>query len=996
MAPRVVHSFVSTVADEQDPGLVGPDEWNADHTITGAAADTTEVIAGAGLTGGGTLAADRTLVVGAGTGITVNADDVALDVAHARNVDHTAVTLTAGAGLTGGGDISASWSFAVGAGAGIAVNTDDVALADMAQATIKGRAAGAGTGAPQDLTATQATAILDEFVGDGGSGGTKGLVPAPATGDAAKFLQGDATWADVPNPTFDSLAPTTTRGDIIFRNATTNARLAAGTSGYHLQAAGAGADPAWAGFLRTGTGAVTRTWNSKCSERISVLDFGATGDGTTDDSTAFTNAIAAASGKVVWVPWTSTGYNLGTTQFTIDDYNFIEGENYVKLKSTSTTSLFRVTGYNFECGISDFTIDMTGAGASSTAVLFGTSGGIVFRARLSKLRFENCVEAVGQETHASNYISDLIADNIYCIKTRGRQIYIKRSRGFVLFRDVAVDHVHNASVDVNEGARFEDFVGLELTRFDLVNIARDVGTPTFNAAVWGLVIVGAGTGKAAVWLDRVYADTCDGNGILINDVRYLFTKDLEAVNNLGYQIYLLTVNEAKMSNTLALGASGLTGAVATTEALRIESCANVLMSDVAATYGTGSGVYLHNSTDVNITNLTAANNGVYGVLEDGTSDRNSIIGAQFSTNTSGDKLLSGASSYVVTDLKNLAADLTTAVGPLSGFRNRLINGCFRINQRQATSIADDTYCLDRWYVLVQTAAITVARQQDIENGLPYAIRMTQSQASAQRMGLAQIIESANCRELRGSSVVLSARVQCSASTTLRYAILEWTGTADAVTSDVVNDWTSGTFTAGNFFNSTTLTVSATGSTALTANTPASITALTATLGSSVNNVIVIFWTDSTQAQSVTLDIGKVQLAQGSVAHAFERRPFSAEHALCQRYYSKSFALGTAPADNVATDRYAGFAWSGTELDTQRIYFPAIMRIPPAVTAYSGTNGTPANGKWQIYDGVSAFQNGTTTAIVITDTSFAMELTALTVASKSAYISYGGWVALAEL
>jgi hypothetical protein len=43
-----------------------------------AALDGRNLIAGAGLTGGGTLAADRTFTVGAGTGITVNADDVAL------------------------------------------------------------------------------------------------------------------------------------------------------------------------------------------------------------------------------------------------------------------------------------------------------------------------------------------------------------------------------------------------------------------------------------------------------------------------------------------------------------------------------------------------------------------------------------------------------------------------------------------------------------------------------------------------------------------------------------------------------------------------------------------------------------------------------------------------------------------------------------------------------------------------------------------------------
>lgn len=49
---------------------------------------------------------------------------------------------------------------------------------------------------------TQATAILDNLVGDSGSGGTKGLAPAPAAGDSAagKFLKADGTWA-VPSGT---------------------------------------------------------------------------------------------------------------------------------------------------------------------------------------------------------------------------------------------------------------------------------------------------------------------------------------------------------------------------------------------------------------------------------------------------------------------------------------------------------------------------------------------------------------------------------------------------------------------------------------------------------------------------------------------------------------------------------------------------------------------------------------------------------------------------
>lgn len=271
-----------------------------------------------------------------------------------------------------------------------------------------------------------------------------------------------------------------------------------------------------------------------------------------------------------------------------------------------------------------------------------------------------------------------------------------------------------------------------------------------------------------------------------------------------------------------------------------------------------------------------------------------------------------------------------------GVKNLLINGSFRINRRAAASNADDTYAHDRWNILTQSNAVAATTVQLVEDGTVDMMRITQSNASAQRFGVEQILEAAQSHPLRGQAVTLSARVRMSATTTLRYAILEWTGTANAVTSDVVLSWTSTTFTAGNFFLGSGLTVTATGSTALTANTLTSIS-LSATLGSSFNNLIVFFWTDSTQAQNVTLDIGNAQFERGSVATLFERIPISDDELRCQRYYFKQ--------TDVAFQAYTS-AGAGTSGQTQgTVFFKSRMYNTPSITlsniSYNNTSSLVA-------------------------------------------------------
>jgi hypothetical protein len=91
------------------------------------------------------------------------------------------------------GDVTASGTGTVVATIANAAVTN-AKLANVATQTFKGRAT-AGTGSPEDLTATQATALLNTFTSGSNNPGLKGLVTAPLLGDVAKFLRGDGVWA---------------------------------------------------------------------------------------------------------------------------------------------------------------------------------------------------------------------------------------------------------------------------------------------------------------------------------------------------------------------------------------------------------------------------------------------------------------------------------------------------------------------------------------------------------------------------------------------------------------------------------------------------------------------------------------------------------------------------------------------------------------------------------------------------------------------------------
>ena len=96
-----------------------------------------------------------------------------------------------------------------------------------------------------------------------------------------------------------------------------------------------------------------------------------------------------------------------------------------------------------------------------------------------------------------------------------------------------------------------------------------------------------------------------------------------------------------------------------------------------------------------------------------------------------------------------------------------------------------------------------------------------------------------------------------------------------------------------------------------------------------NNMTSTWYTTN----DATLEITGVQLEVGSVATAFEHRSVGQELALCQRYYAKYQALGSAYAQFLVTTGYS------TDTDSRGLFdFIVEMRVANPSFTYSGSSG----------------------------------------------------------
>ena len=100
-------------------------------------------------------------------------------------------------------------------------------------------------------------------------------------------------------------------------------------------------------FLFSTSTAVSRTQQSKLEDTLSVKDFGAVGDGSTDDTTAFQNATAAACklahGATVFVPSPPVNYKITSTINITCSGLTIQGSGTAFIISTASGATFDIT-----------------------------------------------------------------------------------------------------------------------------------------------------------------------------------------------------------------------------------------------------------------------------------------------------------------------------------------------------------------------------------------------------------------------------------------------------------------------------------------------------------------------------------------------------------------------------------------------------------------------------------------------------------------------------
>lgn len=307
-----------------------------------------------------------------------------------------------------------------------------------------------------------------------------------------------------------------------------------------------------------------------------------------------------------------------------------------------------------------------------------------------------------------------------------------------------------------------------------------------------------------------------------------------------------------------------------------------------------------------------------------------------------------------------------SAGNIGFFRNRIINGDMRIDQRhEGTVLAVSSGApttVDKFGVYNSQAVVVNLQRSSLPTpllGFNYALKFNPVGTSSSTTGILhmfQNIEGYNIADLNwGTSIAVSITVSfyiyISVAGTYSCFLSSSAGMANSqpftITAAQINTWQQISLTyAGpqtgtwNLAASQGLTVNIqlmAGGTYVSANNTWLVASGNGAIGATTNT----FMSSTANVAYIT----GVQFEKGTVATPFEFRPYAEEMRLCQRTFEKSYDAGTVPG-SISSSGTAGDRTqvSGTNIFVVQGYFlTQKMYSSNSVTIYSPNDGS--SGHW---------------------------------------------------
>jgi len=297
-------------------------------------------------------------------------------------------------------------------------------------------------------------------------------------------------------------------------------------------------------------------------------------------------------------------------------------------------------------------------------------------------------------------------------------------------------------------------------------------------------------------------------------------------------------------------------------------------------------------------------------------------------------------------------------GQLAGARNRIINGDMRINQRTTAATTTGAFGVDRWSLgILSTGAVSLAGSTATAPvGFTHSLYLDvttadTSIAATEFVGINQLIEGFNVADLgfgtaNAKTITLSFWIRSTTTGTYCVSFCNSGSTRSYVatyTINAANTWEYKTISITGDTSGTWLTDSGAGLTVRFAFAAGSNFQTTAGSWQAGNYTATSAQTNLMALNTNDAYISGVQLEVGSVATPFERRSYTQELALCQRYYCKTYSTTAAPGGVTSAGNISTMALASGVAQVNFI-FPVDMRSEPSVTLYNAVTG--ATGTWR--------------------------------------------------